>query len=159
MEAACRRLFRLVVHARLPGLWRLASYLAHGRQAHMVSARPPSSAAMQFWQLYIARSLAGDAKSGCWSADGRCQGAGFINYPARPSRGSHAIDINGECGGAPRIAPDVVIHTSGPFQTQDHRVARPASRRAGHYVDLADRGISLQRSTASMPRRRATCWS
>jgi hypothetical protein len=37
-----------------------------------------------------------------------------------------------------RIAPDIVIHTSGPFQTQDHRVARACLAQLCHYLDLAD---------------------
>ncbi len=36
------------------------------------------------------------------------------------------------------IGPDIVIHTSGPFQTQDHRVARAAIAAGAHYLDLAD---------------------
>jgi len=36
------------------------------------------------------------------------------------------------------IRPDVVIHTTGPFQTQDHRVARAAIAAGAHYLDLAD---------------------
>ena len=36
------------------------------------------------------------------------------------------------------IRPDVIIHTTGPFQTQDHRVARAAIGAGAHYLDLAD---------------------
>ena len=36
------------------------------------------------------------------------------------------------------IGPDIVIHTTGPFQLQDHRVARAAIAAGAHYVDLAD---------------------
>lgn len=36
------------------------------------------------------------------------------------------------------IGPDIVIHTTGPFQTQDHRVARAAIAAGAHYLDLAD---------------------
>lgn len=35
-------------------------------------------------------------------------------------------------------APDLVIHTAGPFQGQDYRVARAALACGAHYVDLAD---------------------
>lgn len=37
-----------------------------------------------------------------------------------------------------RIRPDIVIHTSGPFQDQDYRVAQACIACGCHYVDLAD---------------------
>lgn len=37
-----------------------------------------------------------------------------------------------------RWAPDVLVHASGPFQGQDHRVAQACIRRGVHYIDLAD---------------------
>lgn len=36
------------------------------------------------------------------------------------------------------IEPDIVIHTTGPFQSQNHRVARAAIAAGAHYFDLAD---------------------
>lgn len=36
------------------------------------------------------------------------------------------------------LAPHIVIHTTGPFQAQDHRVARAAIAAGAHYLDLAD---------------------
>jgi hypothetical protein len=52
---------------------------------------------------------------------------------------AHAIDIRGDVKRAlDRIAPDVVIHTSGPFQIQDYRVAVTCIACGVHYVDLAD---------------------
>jgi saccharopine dehydrogenase-like NADP-dependent oxidoreductase len=36
------------------------------------------------------------------------------------------------------IAPQIVIHTTGPFQLQDHRVAKAAIAVGAHYLDLAD---------------------
>lgn len=36
------------------------------------------------------------------------------------------------------LAPDLVIHTAGPFQTRDYRVAKAALACGAHYVDLAD---------------------
>ena len=36
------------------------------------------------------------------------------------------------------IKPDIVIHTSGPFQSQDYRVARACIAQGAHYLDLAD---------------------
>jgi len=50
-----------------------------------------------------------------------------------------ALDIDREI--EPRmleIGPDIVIHTTGPFQLQDHRVARAAIATGAHYIDLAD---------------------
>jgi NAD(P)-dependent dehydrogenase (short-subunit alcohol dehydrogenase family) len=90
---------------------------------------------------YIARSLAGDAEIGLL-VGGRsvAKAQAFINSirPIHPAE-AHAIDINRELPEAlARIGPDVVIHTSGPFQTQDHRVARACIAQGCHYVDLAD---------------------
>jgi len=57
---------------------------------------------------------------------------------AHPAEG-HAIDIDGDLGEAlTRIAPDIVIHTTGPFQAQDHRVAEVCIAHGSHYLDLAD---------------------
>ncbi|MGY4515184.1 saccharopine dehydrogenase NADP-binding domain-containing protein [Lysobacter sp. HA18] len=36
------------------------------------------------------------------------------------------------------LAPDVVIHTAGPFQQRDYRVAEAALACGAHYIDLAD---------------------
>lgn len=36
------------------------------------------------------------------------------------------------------IKPDIIIHTSGPFQSQDYDVARACIRHRCHYIDLAD---------------------
>ena len=37
-----------------------------------------------------------------------------------------------------RLAPDLVIHCAGPFQSQDYRVALAAVAAGAHYLDLAD---------------------
>jgi saccharopine dehydrogenase-like NADP-dependent oxidoreductase len=37
-----------------------------------------------------------------------------------------------------RLAPDLVIHCAGPFQSQDYRVALAAMEAGAHYLDLAD---------------------
>jgi hypothetical protein len=51
----------------------------------------------------------------------------------------HAIDIDGDLAVAfDRISPDIVVHTTGPFQRQDHRVARACIAQGCHYLDLAD---------------------
>lgn len=36
------------------------------------------------------------------------------------------------------IDPDIVIHTAGPYQGQDHRVAEACLACGSHYIDLAD---------------------
>jgi saccharopine dehydrogenase-like NADP-dependent oxidoreductase len=90
---------------------------------------------------YIAKALAGNADLrlliGGRSAE---RGNAFIGTlaSARPAE-AHAIDIDGDLSEAlARIAPDIVIHTTGPFQNQDHRVARSCIARGCHYLDLAD---------------------
>src|SRR5689334_17418702 len=37
-----------------------------------------------------------------------------------------------------RIKPDILVHTSGPFQEQGYEVAEACIRNRVHYVDLAD---------------------
>lgn len=50
-----------------------------------------------------------------------------------------AIDIDGDIASRlAEIRPDIVIHTTGPFQSQDYRVARAAVAAGAHYLDLAD---------------------
>lgn len=57
---------------------------------------------------------------------------------ANPARGC-AIDIDSNLGEAfSRIKPDMVIHTTGPFQSQNYRVAEAAIAQRCHYADLAD---------------------
>ena len=49
------------------------------------------------------------------------------------------LDINENLNDAlTRVNPDVVIHTSGPFQSQDYKVAKACIDAASHYIDLAD---------------------
>ena len=57
---------------------------------------------------------------------------------ANPAEG-YAIDIDGDLAPAlDRTSPDIVVDTSGPFQRQDHRVARACLAQGCHYLDLAD---------------------
>jgi hypothetical protein len=52
---------------------------------------------------------------------------------------SRAIDIGGDLGAALReAAPDMAIHTVGPFQGQSYAVAEACIRNGVHYADLAD---------------------
>lgn len=36
------------------------------------------------------------------------------------------------------LKPDIVVHTAGPYQGQDYRVAKACVRCGSHYIDLAD---------------------
>lgn len=50
-----------------------------------------------------------------------------------------ALDINKNLIGVlASIKPDIVVHTSGPFQRQDHFVAEACIEQGCHYIDLAD---------------------
>jgi hypothetical protein len=61
--------------------------------------------------------------------------ADFLFNPAE----GHAIEIEGNLAAAfDRFSPDVVVHTTCPFQRQDHRRARACIAQGCHYLDLAD---------------------
>ncbi|HEY4071356.1 MAG TPA: saccharopine dehydrogenase NADP-binding domain-containing protein [Sphingomicrobium sp.] len=90
---------------------------------------------------YIARALAGDpnislligGRSGS-KAEAFASDLDAVN----PATG-YTLDIADDIGSRLReIRPDIVIHTTGPFQSQDHRVARAAIAAEAHYLDLAD---------------------
>lgn len=50
-----------------------------------------------------------------------------------------AIDIFSDLDASlGRIKPDVLVHTSGPFQEQSYQVAEACIRNGVHYLDLAD---------------------
>lgn len=59
---------------------------------------------------------------------------------ARASLHPLSIDINEEAFATrlAELAPDLVIHTSGPFQQQDYRVPLACIKAGSHYIDLAD---------------------
>jgi hypothetical protein len=90
---------------------------------------------------YIARALASDPGislliGGRSKAKADAFAAGL---DARNAASGCELDINGDI--AARLAdirPNVVIHTTGPFQFQHHRVARAAIAAGAHYLDLAD---------------------
>lgn len=90
---------------------------------------------------YIARSLKDDPAIrlliGGRSADkARAFAAGL---EAANTAEGHALDIDGDMGAAlAQIAPEIIIHTTGPFQHQDYRVARACIAQGCHYLDLAD---------------------
>jgi len=56
---------------------------------------------------------------------------------ANPAAGA-VVDIAGPVDALAQLAPDLVIHTVGPFQNQDYRVAKAAIAAGAHYCDLAD---------------------
>ena len=90
---------------------------------------------------YIAKSLADDSTIQLLiGGRSREKASRFIaGLKTANSAEPHAIDIDGNLG-APlaRIDPHLVIHTTGPFQAQDHRVARACIEHGCHYLDLAD---------------------
>ncbi len=58
---------------------------------------------------------------------------------AKHSVKSAALDIDQDFEDALKsIAPDIVIHTSGPFQSRDYNVAQACIKIGCHYIDLAD---------------------
>lgn len=90
---------------------------------------------------YIARALAADPNISLLiggrsqeKADAFADGLNAAN-PADGCRIDISHDITARLS---EIQPDVIIHTTGPFQTQDHRVARAAIATGAHYLDLAD---------------------
>lgn len=90
---------------------------------------------------YIARALAPDpAIALVIGGRSQARATAFADTlsAANPAEGA-ALDIDGAIAERLReIAPDLVIHTTGPFQRQDHRVARTAIAAGAHYLDLAD---------------------
>ena len=90
---------------------------------------------------YIARTLAADAGITLIVA-GRSQAraAAFVAglAPANPAE-PVALDIDRDLDATlAAVRADLVIHTTGPFQHQDYRVARAAIACGAHYADLAD---------------------
>lgn len=59
---------------------------------------------------------------------------------ARSSLSHEALDVMapGLTDRLKALALDALIHTSGPFQGQDYRVAQACAQAGVHYVDLAD---------------------
>jgi hypothetical protein len=90
---------------------------------------------------YVARALAPDSDIALIiagrSAGKACTFAANL-VAANPAQGV-ALDISGDLAGPlAALRPDMVIHTVGPFQTQDYRVAEAAVAAGAHYCDLAD---------------------
>ena len=90
---------------------------------------------------YIARALAADPNI-CLLIAGRsktrAEAFAASLKAAHPAEG-WAIDIDGDISSRlAKMKPDIVIHTTGPFQRQDYRVPRSAIGAGAHYLDLAD---------------------
>lgn len=90
---------------------------------------------------YVARALASDPKiSLLIGGRSKSKAEAFAKQlgAANAAEGC-ALDIDGGLASRlPELRPNLVVHTSGPFQTQDHRVARSAIAAGAHYLDLAD---------------------
>ena len=90
---------------------------------------------------YVARALAGDPRIVLIVAGrdpGKAQRFADALAAANPAEAA-AIDITGELAAdMVPLRPDLVIHTVGPFQTQDYHVAEAAIAVGAHYCDLAD---------------------
>ena len=90
---------------------------------------------------YIARALADDANisvliGGRSKEKAHSFAASLI--AKNPAVGL-AVDINADIAAQlSALRPDIVVHTTGPFQAQDHRVARAAITVGAQYLDLAD---------------------
>jgi NAD(P)-dependent dehydrogenase (short-subunit alcohol dehydrogenase family) len=90
---------------------------------------------------YISRRLAADPNIQLLVA-GRSQAAAerfAAGLAAAHPPEALAIDIDGDLAAALAGArPDIVIHTVGPFQRRDYRVAEACIAARAHYLDLAD---------------------
>lgn len=69
---------------------------------------------------------------------GAARFAAALSSPARCCGIALDLDASDFANALAEHAPDLVIHTAGPFQGQDYRVARAALSCGAHYVDLAD---------------------
>jgi hypothetical protein len=89
---------------------------------------------------YVCRALAGDERiqlivAGRSKAKAEAFAAGLA--AANPAEAA-AVDIADPAAAMSASRPDLVIHTVGPFQRQDYRVAEAAVACGAHYCDLAD---------------------
>lgn len=89
---------------------------------------------------YVCRALAGDERLRLIVAGrNRAKAEEFARSlgSANPAE-AEVVDIGDPAAAIVACRPDLVIHTVGPFQTQDYRVARAAIACGAHYCDLAD---------------------
>jgi saccharopine dehydrogenase-like NADP-dependent oxidoreductase len=70
------------------------------------------------------------------------RGAGFIRALGTTAAACEALQIDRDAqdfsAALAALHPDLVIHTSGPFQRQSYHVAEAAIAADAHYIDLAD---------------------
>jgi hypothetical protein len=89
---------------------------------------------------YVCRALAGDPRIQLIAAGrSRAKAERFAAAlgAANPADAA-AVDIADPVAAMTACRPDLVIHTVGPFQRQDYRVAEAAIACGAHYCDLAD---------------------
>lgn len=89
---------------------------------------------------YVCRALAGDARIQLIAAGrSRAKAERFATALAAANPAEAAVvDIADPVAAMAACRPDLVIHTVGPFQRQDYRVAEAAIACGAHYCDLAD---------------------
>lgn len=89
---------------------------------------------------YIARALAPDKEIELIICGrNRAEAEAFTKDLAAAHPASEAmVDIDDPDAALARIGPDLVVHSVGPFQRQDYRVARAAIACGASYCDLAD---------------------
>src|SRR5688500_7032620 len=89
---------------------------------------------------YVCRALAGDATVQLVVAarDGARAHAFAAGLAAVNPAEAAVVDIDDPAEAIAASRPDLVIHTVGPFQGQDYRVAEAAIVSGAHYCDLAD---------------------
>ncbi len=115
----------------------------------------------------IARTLAADAGMDIVVA-GRdtARAERFVAETAVGREHMRAVRLDIDCDAFEReleaIAPALVIHTAGPFQNRDYRVAEGALACGAHYLDLADgrgfvAGIDALDAKARAAQRWAIC--
>lgn len=89
---------------------------------------------------YVARALAQNPDIAlviCGRDGGKADAFAAKLGAANPACGA-VVDIRDPASALRDLRPDLVIHTVGPFQQQDYRVAEAAIACGAHYCDLAD---------------------
>lgn len=89
---------------------------------------------------HIARALAGDPGIElviCGRDLAKAERCADALNAANPAQAA-IVDIDDPASALAAIAPDLVIHTVGPFQRQDYRVPEAAIACGAHYCDLSD---------------------
>jgi hypothetical protein len=114
--------------------------LAHGREAVMVK-RVLIIGGYGNFGSYVAQALAVDERVRLLiGGRSEAKATAFVarlkpHHLAEPAR----IDISGDVtADLAHAAPDIVVHTTVPFQGQTYAVARACIEQGCHYIDLAD---------------------